>query len=852
MDFESPDVEKEFPGLYASESSRRSDSDYGDSGHERGGKKELLRSKKKDKKDKNKDKGYAALGEDSSPDEMDPADGKNPLKPKKPKSFKFLHKREKDKEDKEKEKDRDDKKEEKKKEKEDKKGDKRKEKEEKKCDKKKEKEKEKEERKREKEEKKKVKKDKKKKIEEEEEEKLPVFGVPLSMAVQRCPSHDGVHLPVIVRECIDYIEEHGLHCEGIYRLSGVKSKVQQLRRQYNCGGPVRLTNQEPHVIASLLKQYLRELPEPVLTTDMMPHFEDVAMIPNPGERAEAMRQLIDRLPTANRLLLQYMFKHMGHIIARERDTKMTYQNVSIVLSPTMQISHRVLNVLFLNHNYLFGNVVIKKYVPPILSGTGDRTLEQLRTVTEIREEVMKQESLLGHLHVQIAAGCVSRKKEESLWEAQRIVTLLKRKLRSAQRREEEEKQRGRSGERRREDGLMECEKESTSEDSQRDMDMEREYASSKEAASDDSKPASESENSSGYSRKISSQTENNVTVVNVSVDSDKDQKTASVEEESEMEGVTTTVTTSVTSTTTKSTTPASQTTVNATTVTAITSTTIPALPKPISARMERSKMAQVLHNETRSETHSGGSEKTEEKNSVGGVVIPVVEENSGSAVEVGVAEGEQEQEKDEQSHVTVIQVGAAAAVSSTGGVPGEAQSSLLSTWVDQTQQVTVGQRPEIKRLTVDKVPLRESRSLDDTREDSEFTSLVAREVQVTAEHEELLSMNHDLMRKLQAERAEITRLRDEIQEMQTLYGYRTYSYDSSESDGSESAGESDSEEDVSNQLCHVSKANTSLKDERQGLMRRIQEEREAVIQLRVKLRQWRCPPHHQTPISPAC
>lgn len=48
----------------------------GDSGHERGGKKELLRSKKKDKKDKNKDKGYAALGEDSSPDEMDQSDTK--------------------------------------------------------------------------------------------------------------------------------------------------------------------------------------------------------------------------------------------------------------------------------------------------------------------------------------------------------------------------------------------------------------------------------------------------------------------------------------------------------------------------------------------------------------------------------------------------------------------------------------------------------------------------------------------------------------------------------------------------------------------------------------------------------
>ena len=49
----------------------------------------------------------------------------------------------------------------------------------------------------------------------------------------------------------------GLHCEGIYRLSGVKSKVQQLRRQYNSGENVRLVDQEPHIVASLLKQYLR-------------------------------------------------------------------------------------------------------------------------------------------------------------------------------------------------------------------------------------------------------------------------------------------------------------------------------------------------------------------------------------------------------------------------------------------------------------------------------------------------------------------------------------------------------------------------------------------------------------------
>ena len=36
-----------------------------------------------------------------------------------------------------------------------------------------------------------------------------VFGVPLSVAVERNPSHDGIPLPAVVRECIDYISEYG-------------------------------------------------------------------------------------------------------------------------------------------------------------------------------------------------------------------------------------------------------------------------------------------------------------------------------------------------------------------------------------------------------------------------------------------------------------------------------------------------------------------------------------------------------------------------------------------------------------------------------------------------------------------
>jgi hypothetical protein len=106
---------------------------------------------------------------------------------------------------------------------------------------------------------------------------------------------------------------------------------------------------------------------------------------------------------------------------------MTLQNVSIVLSPTMQISHRVLYCFFEFSSSLFGGVVLKKYVPPISGPSG--LLPE--SPEGIEEEMKKQESLLEALHKEISLGVASKATEEQLWEQQRIVTQLKRNLRHA-------------------------------------------------------------------------------------------------------------------------------------------------------------------------------------------------------------------------------------------------------------------------------------------------------------------------------------------------------------------------------------------------------------------------------------
>ena len=49
---------------------------------------------------------------------------------------------------------------------------------------------------------------------------------------------------------------------------------------------------------------------------------------------------------------------------------MNVQNVSLVLSPTMQISHRVLNAFFLYGKILFSGVAIKRYGVGVVTWPG--------------------------------------------------------------------------------------------------------------------------------------------------------------------------------------------------------------------------------------------------------------------------------------------------------------------------------------------------------------------------------------------------------------------------------------------------------------------------------------------------
>nr|XP_039257484.1 ralA-binding protein 1-A-like [Styela clava] len=259
--------------------------------------------------------------------------------------------------------------------------------------------------------------------EESEEIVNPVFKKTLEEAVQRTCYHDNILLPAVVRDCIDHLENKGLAAEGIYRISGVKAKVDELIKTYNQEISPDLNQYDPYTVASLLKNYLRELPERVLTDQYSMKFEEAA---SGSDKIRATKSILQNLPECNQVLISWLIVHFSHIIDHEKESKMTIQNISIVLSPTLHISHRVLNLFFTQAKQIFAGVEIKPLIRPMRWQDWATMPPLPKDQIEVVQEIKRQEFVLNRLHSQLQAGCKDRKKDERLWEVQRILTQLKR------------------------------------------------------------------------------------------------------------------------------------------------------------------------------------------------------------------------------------------------------------------------------------------------------------------------------------------------------------------------------------------------------------------------------------------
>lgn len=179
----------------------------------------------------------------------------------------------------------------------------------------------------------------------------------MGLAVERSRCHDGVKIPLVVRDCIDFLQEN-LQSEQIYKSEGPKARIQHLKKSYNNRDTYSEVLDVP-TASSLLKAYIQELPEPILTTELITRFEEVSALPDVTEQAKELELLIEQLPKCNQILLAWLTKHFSAVINIESN-KLNAQSLAVLLSPILQLSHRLMITLLCHAETLFADVQLQK------------------------------------------------------------------------------------------------------------------------------------------------------------------------------------------------------------------------------------------------------------------------------------------------------------------------------------------------------------------------------------------------------------------------------------------------------------------------------------------------------------
>ncbi|OBT99219.1 hypothetical protein VE01_02590 [Pseudogymnoascus verrucosus] len=165
----------------------------------------------------------------------------------------------------------------------------------------------------------------------------PVFGMNLEQLFQR----DGSPIPMVVYQCIQAVDLFGLEVEGIYRVSGTAAHINKIKAIFNNdSSKVDFRNPEAffhdvNSVAGLLKQFFRDLPDPLLTTAQYASFISAARLDDDIVRRDSLHAIINALPDPNYATLRAVTLHLHRVTEAASVNRMTSSNLAIVWGPTL-------------------------------------------------------------------------------------------------------------------------------------------------------------------------------------------------------------------------------------------------------------------------------------------------------------------------------------------------------------------------------------------------------------------------------------------------------------------------------------------------------------------------------------
>eukprot|EP00116_Pleurobrachia_bachei_P000137 sb/3460399/ len=158
-----------------------------------------------------------------------------------------------------------------------------------------------------------------------------VFGVSIE---KQAKTSSGV--PVLIHKCVIYLEDK-VDQEGIYRISGVKSRYENLKLKCNQNIHDVVFDDENisiNDVASLLKLFFRELPVSLLAPWYL-QLTNAMEIEDETEKLYQIQDIIYELPGTEFHTLKFLIDHLFKVAQHQETNRMTPENLGVVFGPTL-------------------------------------------------------------------------------------------------------------------------------------------------------------------------------------------------------------------------------------------------------------------------------------------------------------------------------------------------------------------------------------------------------------------------------------------------------------------------------------------------------------------------------------
>lgn len=167
------------------------------------------------------------------------------------------------------------------------------------------------------------------------------YGVDTSLGVG--PSQ--LRIPMLIEDIILALRQKDMSVEGIFRLNGNIKNLRELTEQINAA-PLKSPNYNNYSavqLAALMKKWLRELPNPLLTFNLYELWISSRRTGNPMKAKRVLQLSYCLLPRSHRNLLEvllYFFSWVASFaeIDEETGSKMDTHNLATVLAPNILLS----------------------------------------------------------------------------------------------------------------------------------------------------------------------------------------------------------------------------------------------------------------------------------------------------------------------------------------------------------------------------------------------------------------------------------------------------------------------------------------------------------------------------------